>query len=100
MRFLVSHPSAISGGADKFKPTKGKTYEQDQIEKAVQGTSRRGVRNDEPARPRASPQGGEANQKPGTPLPTVKSKSPYGENQKPLLRKARVIPMTQCHSYL
>ena len=67
MRFLVSHPSAISGGTDKFKSNERKTYEQDQIEKAVQGTSRRGIRNEETAHPRASTQGGEANQKPGKP---------------------------------
>ena len=64
-------------GLINLNPTKGKTYEQDQIEKAVQGTIRRGIRNEEPARPRASPQGGEANQK----LETI---PPYGEKREAL----------------
>ena len=42
----------IYGGTDKFKPEteRKKTYEQNQIQKAVQRTNRRGVRNDEDAR--------------------------------------------------
>ena len=39
---------AIYGGTNKFKSTeRNKTYEQDKIQKAIQRTGRRGIRNDE-----------------------------------------------------
>ena len=38
---------AISGGTDKFNQPERKNHEQNQIQKAVQRTDRRGLRNDE-----------------------------------------------------
>ena len=89
-------------GLINLNPTKGKTYEQDQIQKAVQGTSRFGIRNEETARPRASTQGGEANQKPGKTLPTVKSARPFGrsarQSEAPLLDKAGAFAVKYPHA--